>query len=112
MKNYLTTDGGRTVGISIDVDLLKEGDYIVAYCSALELSSFGKNETEARKNFEEALNIFVDETHKRGTLEKVLLDLGWSLRKKPTALYTPPKSVTKTRPSREHKFKERLQLPI
>ncbi len=112
MKNYLKADGNRTVSISIDVDVFKEGDYIVAYCGALEVSSFGKDEVEARKNFEEALNIFVEETHKRGTLEKVLLDLGWSLRKKPTVLYTPPKSLAKPNRLEQHQFEERVLLPI
>jgi predicted RNase H-like HicB family nuclease len=112
MKNYLKADGNRTVGISIEVDLFKEGDYIVAYCAALELSSFGKDKVEARKNFEEALNIFIEETHTRGTLENVLLDLGWSLRKKPTAIYTPPTQRTKPQRLEQQRFEERVLLPI
>lgn len=112
MTNYLKAEGTRTVSISIDVDLFKEGDYIVAYCPALEISSFGKDGVEAKKNFEEALNIFVDETHSRGTLEKVLLDLGWSLRKKPTALYTPPIPSSQPHRLKRQKFQERLLLPL
>lgn len=72
------------------VVIVKEGDYFVAYCPPLELSSYGKTEAEARAAFEEAMQIFVEETERKGTLEKVLLNLGWTLRKKPTPEYQPP----------------------
>ena len=55
MINYIKTDGIKTVGASIEVALLKEGDYIVAYCQALELSSYGVTEKEAKEGFEGAL---------------------------------------------------------
>ena len=77
MNNYITADGISTVEASVEVQLIKDGDYIVSYCPALELSSFGNDEEDAKKGFEAALNIFFDELHKRGTLEKVLLNLGW-----------------------------------
>ncbi len=78
--------------IKLQIPLLigKQGDYMVAYCPALELSSFGETEKEAERSFDEALQLFLKETHERGTLEKCLLDLGWSLQKKPKPIYTPP----------------------
>ncbi|MBS4029527.1 MAG: hypothetical protein KGZ58_12935 [Ignavibacteriales bacterium] len=69
----------NSIIVSVGVALIKEGDSIVAYCPALELSSYGDTKKEARSAFEEALKIFLKETMQKGTLEKFLLKLGWSL---------------------------------
>jgi predicted RNase H-like HicB family nuclease len=76
--------------ISVQVLITQEDDCFVAYCPALELSSYADTETEAKKSFEEALSIFLTETERKGTLEKVLLGLGWTLRQKPSFQYQPP----------------------
>lgn len=68
----------------------KEDKYIVAYCPALNLSGYGYTEVQAKSSFEQNLEIFFEETSAKGTLEKVLLDLGWTIRKKPQALYEQP----------------------
>jgi predicted RNase H-like HicB family nuclease len=114
MVNIIKTDG-KMVNVSLEVQLLKEGDYIVSYCPALELSSFGVTEEEAREAFEGALTIFLDETYKRGTLEVVLLDLGWSLVKKPTPNYKPPRQKLRgneKNPAFIRSFKESIEMPI
>jgi predicted RNase H-like HicB family nuclease len=79
------------IKIEVSVHLLKEGNYFVAYCPALDLSSYGKTEAEARQAFNGAMKIFLEETEKRGTLEKELLNLGWALRKLPEICYEPPR---------------------
>lgn len=114
MSNYIKTGGEATVEASVEVQLIKEGDYFVSYCPALELSSFGDSEEDATKGFEEALAIFFDELHKRGTLEKVLLNLGWGLRKLPVASFVPPeeKYLKKHPLSVNRTFKERLLIPV
>ncbi|HEY4198003.1 MAG TPA: hypothetical protein VGM63_20820 [Mucilaginibacter sp.] len=114
MVNIIKTDG-KVVNVSLDVQLLKEGDYIVSYCPALELSSFGLTEIEAKEGFEGALETFLQETHDRGTLEIVLLDLGWSLVKKPTPKYQPPRQkirANEKNPLFIGSFKESVSLPI
>lgn len=78
------------IKLSVAVFLTKEGESYVAYCPALELSSYGDTIDDAKEGFEDALNIFVEETHKKGTLEKMLLHLGWTLRQKPIPIYDPP----------------------
>ena len=113
MKNYIAAVNKNTVELSVEVALIKEGDYIVAYCPALELSSFGDTEQDAQQAFEEALEIFLEETSARGTLEKVLLDLGWGLRKLPDVEYTPPVNYSLKYPgSIQSKFKEVLSIPV
>lgn len=79
-----------TFKVDIEVLLFKEHGSFVAYCPALQLSSYGDDEQDARKAFEGALKIFLKDTAEKGTLEKFLLKLGWQLQQKPKAKYQPP----------------------
>jgi len=115
MVNIIRTDGNLVVNVSVEVDLIKQGDYIVSYCPALELSSFGLTEDEAKEGFEGALHTFLQDTHEKGTLERVLLNLGWSLRKLPIVKYKPPvkKIRTKNRNSSFiRSFNESVAIPV
>lgn len=60
MTDFIKTDGVEPVELSLEVQLIKEGDYIVAYCPSLELSSYGDSEEDAKTAFEEVLKIFID----------------------------------------------------
>ena len=64
-----------------------ESDMYIAYCNSLDLSTYGKNHKDALKAFENALNLFIEETTSKGTLEHVLVRLGWNLSPK---AYGPP----------------------
>ncbi len=112
MTNIIRTDGNRVVNVLLEVDLYKQGDYIVSYCQALNLSSFGLTEEEAKEGFEGALDSFIKDTHEKGTLERVLLDLGWSLTR---TKYKPPvkKVRTKARSGELIRtFNEKVAMPV
>jgi predicted RNase H-like HicB family nuclease len=115
MTNYIKTktDGtSNTVEVSLDV-LIKDGDYIVSYCPALELSSFGDTEADAKKAFDEAVDIFLQETSKKGTLEKVLLNLGWQLRKLPSVSFLPPPAdFNPYKKPVQRRFSEKVAIPV
>jgi predicted RNase H-like HicB family nuclease len=104
------------IAVKINVFILKEDDLFVAYSPALELSSYGDTEDEAKEAFQNALQIFIEDTQEKGTLEKVLLSLGWTLRKKPRVSYQPPTLTSRTMQvlsSRmTSKLTEQVQLPI
>lgn len=76
--------------IDVEVAIVKEDDYYVAYCPALELSAYADTSEKAKKAFEDEVKTFIDETNKRGTLEKYLLKNGWRLQQHPTLNYEPP----------------------
>lgn len=78
------------IELPLDLLFLQEGDYVIAFCPALELSAYGKNEKSAMIAFEDVVTIFMDETKEKGTLEKVLLHLGWRLQLKPVLEFLPP----------------------
>lgn len=79
----------RKVGLEfkLPVSIIKEGKSYIAYTPALDLSTSGKTYKEAKERFEEIVNIFFEELIKKGTLEEVLLDLGW---KRVRAKWNPP----------------------
>jgi hypothetical protein len=101
-----------TLTVGLHVDIIEEDGCFVAYCQALELSSYGKDEETAKKRFIEEVKIFFTETGRKGTLEKYLLKMGWTLRKKPVPEYIPPEiNITQQIKSRTS-FTENIAIPV
>lgn len=63
--------------VSLPVSFLREGKYFIAYSPALDLSTSGKTFEQAKTRFEEIVEIFFEELLQKGTLGKVLTELGW-----------------------------------
>ena len=113
MSKQIIRKEGSFTNVIIDVLVGKQGDYYVAYCPALELSSYGKTEDEAKGNFDIELDIFLGETEKRGTLEKILLKLGWCLKQSPLPTYLPPKpSKFSFQINQPQTFSETVAIPF
>lgn len=85
-KNHIKK-GAKGLDVEIEVLLVKEGDYWVSYAPSLKLSSYGDSKVEAKKGFSEALEIFISDTLRKGTLERLLIEYGWTLSSK---AYQPP----------------------
>lgn len=94
MPNQRVEHDGKSIVFQVQVFLIPEGEQVVAFCPALNLSTYGENEEDAKVAFGEALDIFVEDTQEKGTLDKILLDLGWTLTKRPTPKYDPPQPST------------------
>lgn len=82
MSKKLILDEGRdkeaaNIEAKIPVILFEEGNKIIAYSPALDLSTCGDTERHARKRFAEAAKIFLQELTAMGTLEEVLEEYGW-----------------------------------
>jgi hypothetical protein len=77
--------------VQISFVIEQQGDYFVAYCPSLDLSAYAHTASAAKKSFAEVLKIFIEDTTEKGTLEKVLLGLGWKLQQKPAFNYQPPR---------------------
>lgn len=109
-KNFIEQTT-KILTVGLHVDIIEEDGYFVAYCPALELSSYGKDEETAQKRFVEEVKIFFNETHRKGTLEKYLLKMGWTLRKKPIPEYTPPANISYTH-NIYNSFTENVTIPV
>lgn len=63
--------------IKIQLQLMKEGDTVIVYSPAFDLCGYGSTAEDAKKDFDKAFKIFVEETARHGTLDKALEELGW-----------------------------------
>jgi len=80
--------------VSLTMSVFKEGNAYVAFSPALDISTAGKSATDAKKNFDELVRIFFEETEKHGTTENALLSLGWEKLK--SKEWQPPVEVEHT----------------
>jgi predicted RNA binding protein YcfA (HicA-like mRNA interferase family) len=83
----------QQVAISLPVFFLREKRTTIAYTPALDLSASGSTAARAKKNFETALRLFLEELVERGTLDEVLREQGWS---KHERQWQPPLEVERT----------------
>lgn len=67
-----------TFQANLPVTFLREGNKFVAYTPALDLSTSGDTFEQAQRRFVEAVGIFFEECRRMGTMESVLLELGWT----------------------------------
>lgn len=66
----------------LPVSVFKEGKYFVAYTPVLDLSTSGKTYEQVMRRFNDVVEIFFDELVKKGTIDEVLLNMGWQKIKK------------------------------
>ncbi len=95
MSNYKFEGNFKNITSAIDVMLsllsFEEDNTTIIYSPALDLSGYGKNDKEAKKSFEIALEEFLRYSINKGTFEKVLKKLGWKLSgRKSTRKYKQP----------------------
>lgn len=64
--------------LSVPVTVFREDEIYVAGCRALDVYSQGSTREQARNNVQEALIAFVTSCYERGTLERVLLEAGFT----------------------------------
>jgi predicted RNase H-like HicB family nuclease len=60
------------------IEVFAEGDQFVGLCRDLSVSSCGDSPEEARRCTREALELFVEECGRMGTLEEVLGEAGYA----------------------------------
>jgi hypothetical protein len=65
------------MAVNLPVAFIKEGKRVIAYTPALDLSTSGKDEAEAKIRFGDIFGIFFKDLIEQGTLGVVLSGLGW-----------------------------------
>jgi predicted RNase H-like HicB family nuclease len=68
---------GHIQDFSFDTHIFKEGDLFVAYVPALDVSSCGETDEEARHNIQDAVRGFLATSADMGTLVEILLEAGY-----------------------------------
>ncbi len=94
-KLHLTADlgvGSGTYHVGLSLVEFEEDNVTIIYSPALDLSGYGYSQPEAKQSFSEALHEFFRYTNNKKTLDKVLKDLGWSIKgTKKRPKFNPPK---------------------
>ena len=67
---------------NVPVTVLREGKRYVAYSPVFDISTSAPTHKLVKKRIVEAIEIFLEEVMRAGTLDKVLRELGWSKRNK------------------------------
>ncbi len=69
----------NSVDVKVPIHLMKERDSgrVVIYTPALEVCGYGNTADEAKRDLDNAVKIFLEETTRKGTFEKALKELGW-----------------------------------
>lgn len=80
--------------IQVNTQVFREGRMYVAYVPELDVSSCATTRAKAEKNLVEAVQMFLEEAAKKGSLESILIEAGF-VRRKQTLLA--PKLVTTRR---------------
>jgi hypothetical protein len=75
--------------VSLQVLILRQNDSYIAYCPPLELSTYGDSEDDVKVAFEDAVQIFLEETSSKGTLHAELQRMGWTINKNGSVRYVP-----------------------
>lgn len=65
------------MNLSIRIEIFKEDDVYVALSPELNVSSFGETIFEAKESIKEAIELFLEECRKMGTLNEVLEESGF-----------------------------------
>ena len=65
------------LNVQLPVAFIKEDDQIVAYTPALDISTAGANEAEAKERFNELVLMFFEDLVENNTVDAVLTELGW-----------------------------------
>ncbi|MCK4430163.1 MAG: type II toxin-antitoxin system HicB family antitoxin [Candidatus Aminicenantes bacterium] len=66
------------MNISVRIEIFKEGDVYAELSPDLNVSCFGETIEEAKKAIKEAIEAFVEECERMGTLEEILEESGFS----------------------------------
>jgi len=75
--NILRQEQNHMRDFSFDTHIFKEGDTYVAHVPALDLSSCGATDEEARRNIRDAVRGFLGASADMGTLDEILREAGY-----------------------------------
>lgn len=78
MTDHIKLKKSGDIEIEVDMVLVQEGEFHVAFIPSLNLTSHSKDQSTAEKNILDAVNLFFDVWTKKGKLNERLESLGWS----------------------------------
>jgi predicted RNase H-like HicB family nuclease len=94
MNNYIKTDGfDNVIELQLNILVFQQGDYYVAYCPSLNLSSYGDTIEEAKLGFNEVMEAYLEECRENNSLHEDLIKNGWKINIQNNKKAEPPAMV-------------------
>ena len=90
MENIIKADGNRSIEIQLGVLIFQEENSYLAFCPALQLSTYGDSINDVKEAFADLIKSYAEDCRKMGTLEKDLNAHGWVLQAA-SGIVEPPK---------------------
>lgn len=115
MKSYVATDGlDDVIELQLNVLVFQEGDYYVAFCPSLNLSSYGDSIDDAKVGFDEVMTSYLEECKENGSLRDDLIKNGWTFSIQNHKKAEPPAMVELNIPSGllRTQFNESWRVPV
>jgi len=81
----------NNLSFNLPVIITKQNKHFVAFTPALDVSTSGKSEKQAKERFVELAHIFLEEIFEANTANEVLSELGW---KKVQKKWNPPRVIS------------------
>jgi len=79
------------IAIEYDMIVFKEDDAYIAYCPELDISSCGSSVENAKQMLKNAVQLFIEEAERMGTLKDILEES--SYKKDTSGRWLPPKLI-------------------
>ena len=114
MKNYIKTDGESVLELQLNVLVFQQGDYYVALCPSLNLSSYGDTIEDAKEGFDEVMETYLEDCRENGSLHQDLIKNGWVLHIENSKRADPPAMVDLNIPAGQlrKQYNENWSVPI
>lgn len=90
VQGALKLNSGDQFNFNLSLIIFEEGDSVICYCPALDLSGYGSTESEAIGSYKHIMGEYFDYTVKKKTLITDLRKHGWDIRKSARKKMTPP----------------------
>ena len=81
--------GDSVLNIELQILMFEEDNIHFVYSPALDLTGYGKSESEAQQSFSVMLEEFVKYTENKKTVYKELMRLGWTVNEKKKRVHPP-----------------------
>lgn len=103
----------KFIEVQLGVLIFQEADSYLAFCPALNLSTYGESISDVKSAFDDLIAAYVEDGVKMGTLEKDLLSHGWTLQMK-VGKADPPREINLNIPGGmlRQQFNEPFRIPV
>ena len=110
---YIKKDNDKFIEIQLGVLVFQEEDSYLAFCPALNLSTYGDSISDVKFAFDDLIKSYIEDGTRMGTLEKDLTSHGWILQIN-AGKAEPPKEVDLNIPAGmlRQQFSEAFRIPV